>query len=136
MRTITPCFIQFWSGQVRPTYDSIDFWPLCFLLWSGLDCRVGTLNILPEFTPTPTMLEKHADKGLEEWEIYAWCIRDVISKASGLPKHHDNLTYKDKNAYDSLMEGRADRVEVCGQIYEYSGSKGSVRGISRQSSRV
>jgi len=26
------------------------------------------------------------DKPIEKWEIYAWAIRDIMSKASGLPK--------------------------------------------------
>jgi len=40
---------------------------------------------MPEFTPTLKMLELHADKGAEEWEIYAECIREAMSKASGKP---------------------------------------------------
>jgi len=41
--------------------------------------------VMPEFTPTLKMLELHADKGAEEWEIYAECIREAMSKASGKP---------------------------------------------------
>ena len=39
-----------------------------------------TLTILPEFTPTLKMLELHADKGKEDWEIYAECVRDLMLK--------------------------------------------------------
>ena len=35
---------------------------------------------MPEFTPNTIMLERHADKGNEPWEIYAWCVRDAMSK--------------------------------------------------------
>jgi len=41
---------------------------------------------MPEFTPNTEMLAKHADKGTQSWEIYAWCVRDAISKQSGIPK--------------------------------------------------
>ncbi len=40
------------------------------------------------------------DKPIERWEIYAWAIRDIISKASGLPKvdvqYRDVLRYEDE----------------------------------------
>ncbi len=26
------------------------------------------------------------DKPIEKWEIYAWAVRDIMSRASGLPK--------------------------------------------------
>ena len=39
-----------------------------------------TLTICPEFTPTMKMLELHADKGEEDWEIYAECVRDLMLK--------------------------------------------------------
>ena len=39
---------------------------------------------MPEFTPTKKMFEMHADKGTEDWEIYAECVREAMSKASGL----------------------------------------------------
>ena len=29
------------------------------------------------------MFSKHADKDVERWEIYAWAVRDAISKAGG-----------------------------------------------------
>jgi hypothetical protein len=37
---------------------------------------------------------------IERWEIYAWAIRDILSKASGLPKldvqYRDVLRYEDE----------------------------------------
>jgi len=50
------------------------------LMFSLLNIRIGNIKIMPEFTPNAYMLEKHADKGVEPWEIYAWCIRDIIAK--------------------------------------------------------
>ena len=38
--------------------------------------------LLP-FTPTKKMLEMHKDKGEEDWEIYAECLREAMAKQSG-----------------------------------------------------
>ena len=48
--------------------------------------RKCTLHIMPPFTPNEEMLEKHADKGKEDWEIYAWCVRDAMAKAGNFEK--------------------------------------------------
>lgn len=86
MRTMIPCFISFSDSMVLPHYDTVTFAPLVFLLTCSFLPVVCTLNIMPEFTPNKIMLEKHADKGKEPWEIYAWCVRDIISKKADLPK--------------------------------------------------
>jgi len=39
---------------------------------------------LPIFKPNKYLFETHKDKGKTEWEIYAWAVRDVMAKASGL----------------------------------------------------
>jgi len=48
----------------------------------------------PIFIPNDYLYEKHKDKGTERWEIYAWAIRDIFSKASGKPKLDVNLREK------------------------------------------
>ena len=50
----------------------------------------ANITIMPEFTPTPWMLEHHADKGEQPWQIYAWCVRDAMSKYSGIAKLDEN----------------------------------------------
>jgi len=80
MRTVIPSFTTFeWMGQIRAVYDTVEFFPLVFLLMSSLETYCVRLNIMPEFTPNPTMLEMHADKGNLPWEVFAWCVRDAIS---------------------------------------------------------
>ena len=37
--------------------------------------------------PNEYLYKTHADKGKEQWEIYAWAVRDAMSKASGFPKY-------------------------------------------------
>ena len=102
MRTVTPCFhsISLTCGSITPAYDSLDFVPLQVLLLASLNFNCSKITILPPFTPTPFMLEKHADKGsAEPWKIFAWCVRDVICKYSGLPPLDERLSLKDRTAY-------------------------------------
>ena len=121
MRTVTPCYVEFECGMVKPFYDTVDFLPLVVLLFSQLSVSKSTLFIMPDFTPNTIMLEKHADKGTEPWEIFAWSVRDAISKISGLPKENNN-TLKDKYAYIDFMNGYKDYMEVNGRMFRIGGT--------------
>ena len=64
------------------------------------------------------MFELHADKGKEDWEIYAWCVQDVIAEKGKLKKaKYESL--KTKNIYESLYKGKIDEVEFNGVKYQY-----------------
>ena len=119
MRTVIPSFYSITAGQISPTYEIIDLVALLMLIFSSLYFRFGKINIMPEFVPNPTMLEKHDDKGIEPWQIYAWCVRDAISKHSGIPVLDEKLSLKDKLKFEALMNGKADRVEINGHYFEY-----------------
>ena len=119
MRTVTPSFFSISSGQISPTYEIIALGPLQILLMSSLYFRWAKISIMPDFTPNPWMLEKYADKGNEPWEIYAWCVRDAMSKHSGIKVLDEKLELKDKKAFDSLMNGESNKVEINGQIWQY-----------------
>lgn len=54
------------------------------------------------------MLEKHSDKGEFDWEIYAWCVRDAMCKASGFGKCEQS--YRDKMVYENFMQKRKDEA--------------------------
>lgn len=123
MRTTTPCFYSISSGMISPTYDIISLPELMVLLVCNLSFRISRINIMPEFTPNTFMLEKHADKGNEPWKIFAWCVRDAISKHSGIIKLDEKLCLKDKNAFYALMSGHCDRAEINGQYFEYQGDE-------------
>ena len=62
------------------SWDVLEFLHIIIFLISSLSMYKITLTILPEFTPTLKMLELHADKGKEDWEIYAECVRDLMLK--------------------------------------------------------
>ena len=115
MRTVTPTFFNIaTAGQVTPVYAIMALQPLLVLLMSSPAPRWGNLTIMPNLTPNPWMLANHADKGSEPWEIYAWCVRDAISKHAGIKTLDEKLTYLDKKAYVALMNGWKDKVEING----------------------
>lgn len=59
--------------------------------------------VLPVFKPNQYLYETHKDKGNTEWEIFAWAVRDVMCKASGLAKHDQAIA--EKIQYFKYLEG-------------------------------
>ena len=107
MRTVTPVYQRSTNcHDIAVTFDSIGYFALKIMILSSLSFRHQKLQIMPDFTPTPWMLEKHADKGSEPWEIYAWCVRDAISKFSGVATIDYRLKTKDRIAFEALMQGK------------------------------
>ena len=106
---------------MSPHYDTVEFLPLVFILCSSFQVNRMTLHIMPEFTPNPQMLEMHADKGSQPWEIFAWCVRDAIANQSGLRKENNN-SLKDKFAYIDFMQGHKDYMEVDGRMFRIGGT--------------
>ena len=66
--------------------------------------------------PNKKMLQLHRDKGDQDWEVYAWCLRDAIAKASGLPKE-DNASLRTKNTYCRFYDGTTKEMEIDGVKY-------------------
>ena len=96
MRTLTPVFQSNDSYGIKmtPHFDSsMAFFPLLIMMFSTLTLRQQKIQIMPPFTPTPWMLEKHADKGEEPWQIYAWCLRDAMCKFGGVPTFEHRVRY-------------------------------------------
>ena len=67
MLTVLPTFCSVTGGRVRLTYSILDANVLIIMLLSEITIRKVTINIMPPFTPTETMLDMHADKGEEDW---------------------------------------------------------------------
>ena len=61
---------------------------------------------MPPFVPNSYLFETHKDKANSKWEIFAWAVRDVMSKASGLAKHDQSQA--EKNQYYKYLQGRSD----------------------------
>ena len=72
-------------------------------------------------TPTPWMLENHADKGKEPWQIYAWCVHDAMAKQGKLQKVEEYASLRDMVKIEDLMQGLKNSVEIKGRVYEYNG---------------
>ena len=78
------------------SYDCIRLDSLIFMNLSWCFMRATVLD-LPEFQPNEYLFKKHADKGKERWEIIAWALRDIMSKAGKLKKNE--LKIRDKRFY-------------------------------------
>ena len=80
MKTVRPCCVQISKPWFDPCLEIIDLWEYCILFISSLCSYQCKIVVLPEFTPNDKMLKLHADKGKEDWEIFAECVRNVICK--------------------------------------------------------
>ena len=96
----------------------LDLPALIMMMTSDLSFRKATLYIMPPFTPTDSMLLMHADKGNQDWEIYAWCVRDAIAKFGNLKKTPINV-YKERDDFYAFMNKRLDVISVQGKTFSY-----------------
>ena len=117
MRTVRPCYVEFTKRWFLPTWDAFDFWEFVILVISSLCTYQCKVVVLPEFTPNDKMLQLHADKGQEDWEIFAECVRDVICKQSGLPKC--DLMLREKMAYYKMCIGELKTIQIDGKTYSF-----------------
>lgn len=78
-KRVTPIYFKYPVHGFSSAYEVIDFLPLSImtLCWACLKCNV---NIMPDFEPNDYLFKKHADKGNERWEIFAWAVRDAMAK--------------------------------------------------------
>ena len=121
MRTVRPCYITVTKRFYSSCYDVLGFWEYVILLMSSLCVYTCTVHILPEFTPNEIMLQKHADKGQEDWEIFAECVRDMMSKQSGLPK--SNTMLREKLTYEKMLYGYTKTIQLKGETYTFGKQK-------------
>lgn len=79
--------------SVNVAFDIMEILPLSILnlSWGFMRCKIIKL---PDIYPTEYMYNRKEAIGLEKWEAYAEVVRDVMSKASGLPK--SDLTFPEK----------------------------------------
>ena len=101
------------------TYSILDIYVLVIMLLSEIAFRKCTIHIMPPFEPNDEMLMLHEDKGETDWEIYAWCLRDAISKVGNFEKTQQN-PYKERNAYIEYINGRTGILAVFDKLSEGS----------------
>lgn len=65
--------------MVNLAYDVVEMLPLMILQfsWCGYSVELGSM---PDFEPNEWLYTNHADKGNENWEIFAWAVRDIMAK--------------------------------------------------------
>lgn len=64
------------------------------------------IDILPVFKPNEYLLKTHRDKGKDDWEIYAWAVRDIMARHGGFEKCE--MPIRDKLVYKDFMSGKTD----------------------------
>lgn len=105
-KTVLPVVLKYTYEGFSTDFALFD--PLALLMmtlswiWGGLKCE---LLILPEFQPNDFMYEKFADKGKERWEAFSWCLRDTMSKTSGLKT--SDMPNRGKFAYWKHLNGKS-----------------------------
>jgi len=110
---------------MSPSYDVTPFFPLVICtLCLNCDIKVNLLE-LPLFVPNDFMYRTHADKVVagshnahlpeprqdrenvngpyqpQKWEIYAWCMREIMSQAGGIIKNDQPL--REKVNYEQVL---------------------------------
>ena len=117
MRTVQPCFLEISDRMVWPGWDVVGFYELFILYASSLCMYTCTSYIMPEFTPTQKMLEMHADKGSEDWEIFAECVREAMAKHGNYKISNQPL--REKVEYEKILERKADVIQIGGKTISY-----------------
>lgn len=107
-KTVKPCFIKYNYFSLNPAFDTIEFLPLAILTLSWAFYK-SEVTLLPDFCPNEYLFEKHADKGEERWEIYAWAIRDIIVKQGGFKEC--DLMFRHKLLYEKYMRMNPEAID-------------------------
>ena len=95
-----PIILKYNWDNFSPAYDILPFLPM-IIMGIAYGWSTCTVKMLPPFIPNEYLYEKHADKGKEKWEIYAWAVRDVMLKHSGMEK--TNLSMIDLFQYQRSL---------------------------------
>lgn len=77
--TVQPVVMKYTWQTLSPTWEGMPFMAhqIFMLCWGPYHVEV---NILPPFKPNDHLFNVHKDKGTEQWEIFAWAVRDLMAK--------------------------------------------------------
>ena len=110
-KRVRPIVMKYSWSYMSTDYGVMDMMPLLVLAFSqfvqGLTCE---LLVLPDFQPNEFLFEKHADRGKERWEVFAWAVRDVMSKEGEIPV--SDVSKRLKVPYYSYMNGYPGAIDV------------------------
>ena len=86
MKAVKPIVINYESEEwFNTAWDCLGFLDHVLLSFSAPHFAQATVIDMPTFIPNDYLFETHKDKGESKWEIYAWAVRDVMSRTSGKP---------------------------------------------------
>ena len=60
-------------------------------------------------------------QNFEDWEVYAWCLRDAMSKKSGIPT--TEFVLSDKQQYETFMLGARETCRAGDKVYRFKNGK-------------
>ena len=101
-----PTVIKYQSKKLKPSMAAMEMSIDMILLltnWYPVTCEI---TILPAFQPNAYLWNMHKDKGTDKWEIYAWAVRDVMSKVGGFGK--SDFTFQEKKVYVDYLSGKKE----------------------------
>lgn len=108
LKTVRPIVLKYNVGSVSLAWDVIDNLPHLISMFSWY-CYSCDILIFPDFEPNEYLFTTHADKGQEQWEIFAWATREIMSKEGGLQKCE--LSNRVKNIYYKFVSGHIDSID-------------------------
>ena len=106
MKAVTPVVIKYDWKNFSCTWDSMTFLGQAPLMYSYPTTYGCTVTILPPFLPNKYLLDRHKEKGKENWEIFAWAVRDIMARVGQFDKNEQHL--EDKMMYKQFMAGHFD----------------------------
>jgi lysophosphatidylcholine acyltransferase / lyso-PAF acetyltransferase len=110
LRAVQPIIFEhkpIFSCFVHNQFDCLGFFH-GIVLMNAFGAYTSTMKVLPPFLPNDYLFEKHADEGETKALIFAWAVRDAMSKAGNLPKIEADA--RDKKLYKDFMCGKTDEL--------------------------
>ena len=95
---IQPMVLLFEGFPATPAICSLNLFTSFVYLICGTLYIKHTRKVLTPFIPNEYMFEKFKDKGAERAHVYAWVLREAMSKATGMPTD-DKLDLLNKSEY-------------------------------------
>ena len=88
---VLPIVFVYSGYPEAPTMGCMSIADNAFFALFGNIWQKQTRYILPPFIPNDYFFEKYKDSGKEKSHLFAWAVRELMSKYSGLPLD-DNIT--------------------------------------------
>lgn len=92
--------------MLNPAWDVPPFLPLVIMQLSLFNFKC-VVTQLPVFVPNSYLFQTHANKGKENWEIYAWAVREIIAEVGQFSKNEQ--PYREKLTYERLLGFKTEK---------------------------